>query len=136
MTEQIAVLEVSSRRRQEMLDITSQVQEVVQRSTLQRGFCVVFCPHTTAALTIQEHADPDVAHDILLWLDRLVPQRMEGFRHQEGNSDAHIKSALVGSSVTLLFEQGQLHLGTWQGVFFCEFDGPRRRKVWVQLTGQ
>lgn len=136
MTEQIAVLEVSSRRRQEMLDITSQVQEVVQRSNLQRGFCVVFCPHTTAALTIQEHADPDVAHDILLWLDRLVPQRMEGFRHQEGNSDAHIKSALVGSSVTLLFEQGQLHLGTWQGVFFCEFDGPRRRKVWVQLTGQ
>lgn len=136
MTEPITILQVSSSRRQEMLDITPLVQQVVERSQLQRGFCVVYCPHTTAAVTIQEHADPDVAHDILLWLDQYVPQRLTGFRHQEGNSDAHIKSALLGPAVTVLFQNRQLQLGTWQGVFFCEFDGPRRRQLWVQLNGE
>ncbi|MDW8242775.1 MAG: secondary thiamine-phosphate synthase enzyme YjbQ [Thermogemmata sp.] len=130
------VLDVTSHRRTEMIDITAAIQDLLRNSALRNGLCVVYCPHTTAAVTIQEHADPDVAHDLLLWLNQTVPQHLPGYRHGEGNSDAHIKSALVGPSVTVLVQEGKLLLGTWQGIFFCEFDGPRRRQIWVQLLGQ
>jgi secondary thiamine-phosphate synthase enzyme len=98
---------------------------------LQSGLCTVFCPHTTAGVTINENADPEVRADLLRALERAVPN--EGFLHAEGNSDAHMKSSLVGASSTVIVEGGRLKLGTWQAVFLCEFDGPRRRKVWVQI---
>jgi secondary thiamine-phosphate synthase enzyme len=97
--------------------------------------CVVYCPHTTAAITINENADPDVVHDILAWLNRAIPQRQADFRHGEGNSDSHLKASLVGSSATVLIEDGDLVLGRWQGVYFCEFDGPRTRTVHMQIIG-
>jgi secondary thiamine-phosphate synthase enzyme len=124
---------VRTGRRTEFVDITSQVRNAVRDEGLKSGACVVYCPHTTAAITIQENADPDVVHDILLWLNEHVPKDVPGFRHAEGNSDSHIKSSLVGSSATLLVEDGDLVLGTWQGVYFCEFDGPRERTVRVQM---
>jgi secondary thiamine-phosphate synthase enzyme len=127
--------EVRTRERNELIDITDRVRQAVGRSGVATGLCVVYCPHTTAAVTVNENADPDVAHDLLLWLHRVVPQRQEGFRHGEDNSDAHIKASLVGSSVTLLVEDGDVVLGRWQGVFFCEFDGPRTRSVRVQALG-
>lgn len=117
-----------------LVDITREVQEAVGRLGLSDGAVLVYCPHTTAAITINESADPDVARDITAKLDRLVP-RDEGYRHSEGNSDAHVKSTLVGCSETVLVESGSLVLGTWQGVFFCEFDGPRTRKVVVGALG-
>ncbi len=104
-------------------------------SGVRTGFCVIYCPHTTAALTIQENADPDVVHDLLLWLNQHIPREQRGFRHAEGNSDSHIKSSLMGHSVTVLIENGSLVLGTWQGVYLCEFDGPRNRTVMVQTFG-
>jgi len=126
---------VSTRRRSEMIDITSQVQAIVRESGVSNGEAVVFCPHTTAAITINENADPDVPHDILLTLDDLLPQSRGGYRHCEGNSDAHCKSSLVGASEQVLICEGRLTLGTWQAVFFCEFDGSRNRKVIVQVRG-
>jgi secondary thiamine-phosphate synthase enzyme len=126
---------VSTRGRNEMIDITSQVQAIVGGSGVRDGEAVVFCPHTTAAITINENADPDVPHDILLTLDALMPQSRSGYRHCEGNSDAHCKSSLVGASEHILVHGGRLTLGTWQGVFFCEFDGSRSRKVIVQVRG-
>ncbi len=119
----------------EMVDITDRVQDVVSRSGIAEGFCCVFVPHTTAAVTINENADPDVRVDILKGLDSAVPLNA-GYRHGEGNSAAHIKASLVGSSELVLVEGGRLVLGTWQSVFFCEFDGPRRRQVWVSCTGK
>jgi len=124
--------EILTRRRTEFVDITDHVRQAIKRQGISQGICVVYCPHTTAAVTINENADPDVTHDILAWLNRAVPQQQPDFRHGEGNSDAHIKSSLVGSSVTLLVDQGDLVLGRWQGVYFCEFDGPRTRSVHVQ----
>jgi secondary thiamine-phosphate synthase enzyme len=124
---------VRTGRRTEFVDITSQVRNAVRDEGLKSGACVVYCPHTTAAITIHENADPDVVHDMLLWLNEHVPKDVPGFRHAEGNSDSHIKSSLVGSSATLLVEDGDLVLGTWQGVYFCEFDGPRERTVRVQM---
>jgi secondary thiamine-phosphate synthase enzyme len=99
---------------------------------MKSGACVVYCPHTTAGVTIQENADPDVVHDMLLWLNDHIPKDVRGFRHAEGNSDSHIKSSLIGTSVTILVENGDLVLGRWQGVYFCEFDGARTRTVHVQ----
>lgn len=96
---------------------------------------MVFCPHTTAAVTVQENADPDVVRDMLLWLNHHIPKDVPGFRHAEGNSDSHIKASLVGPSVTLLVDGGGLAFGTWQGVYFCEFDGPRARTVIVRVVG-
>lgn len=125
--------EIDTQNRTQFLEITQQIRGILRQSKLISGAVVVYCPHTTAGLTIQENADPDVIHDMLLWLNQHVPKHVPGFRHGEGNSDAHIKSSLIGSSVTLLVEQGELVLGTWQGVYFCEFDGPRRRFVHVQL---
>jgi secondary thiamine-phosphate synthase enzyme len=127
--------EVRTGRRTEFVEITPGVRKAVKESGLTSGLCVVYCPHTTAGLTVQENADPDVVRDILLWLNDHVPKELPGFRHAEGNSDAHIKSALIGPSVTLLIENADLVLGTWQGVYFCEFDGPRSRTVMVQTIG-
>jgi secondary thiamine-phosphate synthase enzyme len=126
---------VQTHKRHEFIEITEQVRRAVADSQVQQGMCVVYCPHTTAAITINENADPDVVHDILAWVQRTVPQRQSDFRHGEGNSDSHIMASLVGSSATLLIEQGDLVLGRWQGVYFCEFDGPRTRTVHVQVVG-
>lgn len=126
----IHTFEISTRERCELIDVTPRVQEAVRSAGLKDGLVTVYCPHTTAAITINENADPDVRRDLLMALARAVPD--EGFRHSEGNSDAHVKTSLVGASATVLVEGGQLKLGTWQSVFFCEFDGPRHRKVWVQ----
>jgi len=126
---------ISTKHRSEFVEITAQVRQAVRDSGLKSGICVVYCPHTTAGVTIQENADPDVVHDMLLWLDDHIPKDVRGFRHAEGNSDSHLKSSLIGSSVTIIVENGQLVFGTWQGVYFCEFDGPRSRKVHVQTIG-
>lgn len=127
--------EVQTRRRSEFVEITEQVRQSLARADVCDGFGIVYCPHTTAAITINENADPDVVHDMLLWLGAAVPKKRPGFRHGEGNSDSHIKASLVGSSATVLVEGGRLVLGRWQGVYFCEFDGPRRRTVQVQWVG-
>ena len=127
---------VSTGKRNEMVDITGKVEKAVADSGISDGTVVIFCPHTTAAITINENADPDVVHDILLTLLALVPQDKDGYRHSEGNSDAHVKSSIVGCSETVLVNNGQMQLGTWQGIYFCEFDGPRKRSVIVQITGQ
>jgi secondary thiamine-phosphate synthase enzyme len=126
-------LAVRTRTRSEMVDITTQVQDAVAASGVQDGICVVYVPHTTAGVTINEHADPDVAADILHALAHVVPD-LPGFRHVEGNSDAHVKAALTGTSQWLIVQDGRLKLGRWQGIFFCEFDGPRQRTVWVQVV--
>ena len=118
----------------EMIDITGRVAALVRESGIKQGLCHAFVPHTTAAVTINENADPDVPRDILTALDRIVPLS-EGYGHAEGNSAAHIKASLFGSSQTLLIDDGALVLGTWQSLFLCEFDGPRTRKVLVKLTG-
>ncbi len=130
---------VRTRTRTEFVEITSQVKEAVRLSKVLSGLCVVYCPHTTAAITIQENADPDVVRDMLLWLNQHIPKDVPGFRHAEGNSDSHLKASLVGPSVTIPVHNGELVFGTWQGVYFCEFDGPRHRtahvKVWGELSG-
>ena len=126
-------LDVPSTRREEFIDLTPLVREEVRRSGIQDGLCVLHCPHTTAGLTINEHADPSVASDMLVVLDRLVPD--DGtWAHLEGNSPAHVKASLMGASVQLLIHGGDLALGTWQGVFLCEFDGPRTREVWLRFV--
>jgi secondary thiamine-phosphate synthase enzyme len=124
-------LDVHTHQRNELIDITGEVSALVKASGVQAGLCTVYCPHTTGAITINENADPHVQEDLLAALERIVPNR--GFKHAEGNSDAHVKTSLVGPSVTILVEGGALKLGTWQGIYFCEFDGPRKRKVWVQM---
>jgi secondary thiamine-phosphate synthase enzyme len=129
-------LRVSTRVRTEMIDITGQVEAVVRQSGIANGSVIVYCPHTTAAITINENADPDVVHDILLALDEAVPRANSGFRHSEGNSDAHCKSSLVGCNEQVLIQDGRLTLGTWQAIYFCEFDGPRSRRVIVHVQGE
>jgi secondary thiamine-phosphate synthase enzyme len=114
-------------------DITPSVREAIRKSGVGAGLCVVYCPHTTAAVTVNENADPDVAGDLLYGLDKAFPDRPE-FRHSEGNSAAHLKAGCIGSSVTLIVEKGEPVLGTWQGVYFCEFDGPRRRTYHVKVV--
>jgi len=123
---------IRTHSRTEFLDITGQVDKIVQGNKIQSGMALVFVPHTTAAVTINENADPSVQHDILSDLNRLIPFA-GAYQHTEGNSAAHIKSTLVGPSETLIIENGRLTLGTWQGLYFCEFDGPRTRKVWVKI---
>ncbi len=125
-------LSVQTDRREVLVDITARVAEAVASSKVADGIACVYCPHTSAAITIQEAADPDVALDISDKLTRLV-ERDDGYRHAEGNSDAHVKASLVGCSETIPVERGQLLLGTWQGIFFCELDGPRSRKVLVKV---
>jgi len=120
-------------RRCEMLDITERIREIAAKSDIKEGMAVVFVPHTTAGVTINENADPSVTEDILMALEELIPPHRAEYRHTEGNSDAHIKASLVGSSVTVLIKNGSLNLGTWQGIYFCEFDGPRNRSVFVHI---
>lgn len=127
--------QVRTSRRNEFVEVTAEVRRAIAASGVQSGLCVVYVPHTTAAVTVQENADPDVVHDLLLWLDKHIPQRVPGFRHAEGNSDSHLKAALVGPSVTLVVDGGRPVFGTWQGVYLCEFDGPRTRDVVVQVVG-
>ena len=129
------ILSVQTHRRNEMVDITAEVAATVAKCSVDTGTATVFCPHTTAGITINENADPDVPHDILLTLEELFPQHRAGYRHNEGNSDAHVKSSLVGASETIFIQNGQLKLGTWQGVYFCEFDGPRSRRVNLYIMG-
>ncbi len=127
---------ISTKDRNQMVDITSRVRLAVEQSGITNGDVIVYCPHTTAAITINENADPDVPHDILLTLTQLMPHHIAGYRHCEGNSDAHCKSSLLGCSEQVLLKNKSLSLGTWQGIFFCEFDGPRTRRVIVQIRGQ
>jgi len=127
-------IEIRTRAREEFVDLTADVGRVVAASGIASGVCVVTVPHTTAGVTVNENADPDVRADLLMTLRRIVPDSL-AYTHAEGNSPAHVKASLVGSSVTLIVEGGRLRLGTWQGVFFCEFDGPRTRKVWVKVIG-
>ncbi len=126
---------LETRARTDFVDLTSEVQNQVSALGLQEGVIVVFNPHTTAAVTINEGADPDVVRDMTDALDRIVPWR-DGYHHAEGNAAAHIKASMFGSSVTVIVSQGRLQLGTWQKIWFCDFDGPRRRRVWVRaLSG-
>lgn len=118
--------------REGMYNVTTQVRTAVRESGVQSGMAIVYCPHTTAGITINENADPDVQHDLLLGLAAAFPDRRE-FRHAEGNSAAHLKSSCVGASQRVLIENGHLLLGTWQGVYFCEFDGPRTRRFYVKV---
>lgn len=129
---------VQSRSRTELVDITSAIQDCVQKSGVQDGVCILFVPHTTAGLTCNENWDPTVRTDILMLLDKIVPQRLPSalaasYAHSEGNSPAHIKASLVGASQTLLVSGGKLVLGTWQGIYLAEFDGPRYRRVLIQI---
>lgn len=126
---------IRTSRQIEMIDITTKVQAAVQQAGVHSGVCTVFVPHTTAGVTINENADPAVVRDILMETDKIVPLR-DDYAHGEGNSAAHIKSSLFGCSISVIIEQGRLRLGTWQSIFFCEFDGPRTRNVWVQVTRQ
>ncbi len=125
-------IKVKTGSRVEMLDITPLVQREVARNGVSGGICVVYVPHTTAGITINEGADPDVCTDIVTTLNELVPPHA-GYRHMEGNADSHVKASLMGSSVSVIIDQGNLVLGTWQKIFFCEFDGPRTRKVLVKI---
>jgi len=127
----VTAFSVTTGRRTEFIDITPEVQKALDRSGLKEGLITVFVPHTTAGVTINEGADPSVQEDILNSLNQVIPFQ-GAYRHKEGNSPAHIKASLMGSSVTVLAEQGRLLLGTWQAIFFCEFDGPRNRKVYLQ----
>jgi len=124
-------IKLSTKERNTMINITSDVQNAVREIKLSDGIVTVYCPHTTAGITINESADPDVRADILKKLEDLIPYNGQ-YEHSEGNSDAHIKSTLVGNSVQIFVEKGELQLGTWQAIYFCEFDGPRNREVWVK----
>jgi secondary thiamine-phosphate synthase enzyme len=117
-----------------MVDVTREVADVVRSSGVDEGRVIVFVPHTTAAVTINENADPDVQHDVLLTLAELIPEGRRGYRHGEGNSDAHVKASLLGASETILVREGRLLLGTWQGIYFAEFDGPRTRQMHVSVS--
>ena len=123
---------VKTSARNEMVDVTSSVQKEISKAGVSNGICVVYVPHTTAGITINEGADPAVCRDIIGKLNDLVPPDA-GYRHMEGNADSHIKASLMGSSVSVIVENGRLVLGTWQKIFFCEFDGPRSRKVYVKV---
>jgi len=126
-------IKVSTKQRVQMVDITSEIQRVVDKKRVKDGMACVFCPHTTAAVTINENCDPSVQTDINQTLSALIPHNSR-YSHTEGNADAHIKSALMGSSRHVYIQDGKLSLGTWQGIFFCEFDGPRTREIWLRVT--
>lgn len=128
----ITTLRINTMSRTALLDVTGQVQQAVRESGIKNGICFIFVPHTTAGIIINENADPDVKQDILTTLDRLVPARGD-YQHLEGNSPAHIKASLVGSSLAIPIQDGRLVLGTWQGITFCEFDGPRLRNLVVKM---
>jgi secondary thiamine-phosphate synthase enzyme len=123
---------IRTTERTQLLDITSPIQKIITDSRLKNGVCYIFIPHTTAAVTINENADPDVKADIQMEINKIIPFS-DSYRHMEGNSAAHIKASLIGNSETIFIENGNLRLGTWQCVYFCEFDGPRSREVWIKL---
>jgi len=129
----IKEINISSSSKICAIDITSKIESVVREGKIKEGVCRVFVPHTTAGILINEHADPSVIDDILMELDKIVPLS-DNYSHSEGNSSAHIKSSLIGHGVEIFVENSSLKLGTWQGMFFCEFDGPRKRKVWVKIS--
>ena len=126
-------LTVQSNDRTSIIDMTHKIQSMVTEIGIKNGICYVFIPHTTAAVTINENADPDVKSDMLMEINKVIPFN-DSYRHMEGNSAAHIKASLIGNSEMILIENGRLQLGTWQGVFFCEFDGPRTRNVWLKIV--
>ena len=128
----VQTFQVRTSNQTEFIDITRSVQEAVKKTGVEDGICIIFVPHTTAAVTINENADPSVVQDIVMELNKIVPFK-DQYRHLEGNSPAHIKASMVGCSEIVLIESGRLALGTWQGIFFCEFDGPRSRKVHVKV---
>ncbi len=128
-------IKVNTSRRQEFIDITENVRKIVRQSGIESGIALVFVPHTTAGITINEHADPSVKADIQNRLSELVPDDAH-YQHLEGNADAHIKSVIVGSSISIIVENGEPLLGTWQGIFLAEFDGPRTRKILVKIVGE
>jgi secondary thiamine-phosphate synthase enzyme len=128
-------IEIRTKARQEFVDVTADVERLVAASGIKGGLCVVSVPHTTAGVTVNENADPDVRADIAMTLQKIVPDTLP-YAHGEGNAAAHVKASLLGSSVTLVVEGGRLRLGTWQAVYFCEFDGPRARQAWVQVLGK
>ena len=125
-------LDIRTNAREEMIDLTPEIEASVAASGVENGLCTVFVPHTTAGITVNENADPDVREDLLAALRRAVPDDIP-YMHGEGNSPAHVKASLVGSSITVIVEGGRLRLGTWQGIHLCEFDGPRSRKVWLRI---
>ena len=130
---QSVALDIRTSDKEQFVDITAKVQQAVDKIGVEDGICTVFCPHTTAGLTVNEHADPAVSKDIIRFLGNVVP---EGFpwTHAEGNSPAHIKASLMGAHASVIVNKGKLNLGTWQGMFLCEFDGPRARKVWLAVS--
>jgi len=132
---ELKMININTPQREILMDITREINNIVSESNIQNGVCRLFVPHTTAAITINENADPYVKKDIVNFLRKLIPQNA-GFRHMEGNSDAHIKSTLVGPSLEILINNKRLVLGTWQGIMFAEFDGPRNRKLHIQLQGE
>ncbi len=125
--------QVKTSKHEQMVDITAQVRGFIQQEEALDGIVLVYCPHTTAAITINENADPDVVHDLLMRLDEVAPWTHPGDRHGEGNSAAHLKASILGASQTIPLEGGKLVLGTWQGIYFCEFDGPRQRSFYVKI---
>ena len=127
-------LDVATNEHTQMKDITDLVQKAVAESSVTDGICTVFIPHTTAAVTINENADPDVVRDFTAEINKIVPWE-DGYRHVEGNSAAHLKASMIGFSEQIIIDRGRLVLGTWQGIYFCEFDGPRHRKVYVNIMG-
>ena len=129
-------LTVKTNRRIEFVNLTNKIEEIVKESEIDNGICYIFVPHTTAAVTINEDADPDVVADIISKLNVLVPKNESFYNHMEGNSDAHIKSSIIGVSLEVFVNNKKLKLGTWQGIYFCEFDGPRHRSVWVKVLGE
>jgi secondary thiamine-phosphate synthase enzyme len=128
----IEKISVKTHQRNELCDITKQIRHIVEKQNVNAGLLHIFCPHTTAALTVNENCDPAVQTDISNTLNKLIPAN-KGYAHTEGNADAHVKSAITGSSQTLFIENGNICFGTWQGVYLCEFDGPRTREVWVKI---
>ncbi len=129
-------ISIRTEKRSEMVDITNKIVTLIAHEGITDGQVTVYCPHTTGAITINENADPDVIHDLLLTFNELFPKDRPGYRHVEGNSDSHCKSSLIGPSEQILIKDGHLVLGTWQGVYFCEFDGPRTRRVIIQISGE
>ena len=125
-------LSIKTSRKNELIDITAQIKKTIENLEVKDGICVVFCSHTTAGLTVNEAFDPSVKDDILFSLNKISPDYMD-FRHSEGNSDAHVKASLMGSSLNLIIKDGNIKLGQWQGIYFTEFDGPRSREIWVKV---
>jgi secondary thiamine-phosphate synthase enzyme len=128
------IINLSTKIKNELIDITTEIQRLISESNIQNGLCVIYCPHTTGAITINENADPDVKSDIIKSLNNIVKEL--DFKHSEGNSCAHVKSSMIGKSETIIIKNNKLQLGTWDGVYFCEFDGPRNRTVFIEILSK